>query len=185
MDEVFYSDKIQNITVSGKAASGATTLSRNLAKLLNWEILNPGEMYRKYVKENNIPLEKTTEVSDKYHTDLDNLIREKLNNHSHMVIESWLSGFDAQGIKGVFKIFVTCSNDQVRMDRIVSRDNMTLDEAKKHLKTREEENLIKWEKLYHTRDIWNPKLYDLWIDTFHDGPTETLDIALNAIGYRR
>ena len=100
-----------------------------------------------------------------------------------MIIESWLSGFDAQGIGGVYKIFVVCSEDSVRVDRLVNREKMTIEEAKNHLKTREEENLRKWEKLYGTRDIWNPKLYDLIIDTYTNGPQQTLDLALKAIGY--
>lgn len=179
----FSSSKWRNITVSGRAASGATTLSKALAEKLRWKIINGGELYREYAKKNGIPLEKTTASEDKYHLELDDFIKEKLKNESHLIIESWLSGFDAQNISGVFKIFVTCSDDAVRIDRLVNRDKMTIDEAKHHLKTREEENLEKWEKLYQTRDFWNLKLYDLIIDTYPNGPTETLEIALNKIGF--
>ncbi len=173
----------RNITVSGRAASGATTLSRGLAEKLGWKLINGGEIYREYVKKNGIPLEKTTQSADRYHIELDDFIKEKLKTEKNLIIESWLSGFDAQGISGVFKIFVTCSDDSVRVDRIVNRDKMTIEQAKEHMKTREEENLIKWEKLYQTRDFWNPKFYDLIIDTYKNGPTETLEITLKAFGY--
>ncbi len=173
----------RNITISGRAANGATTLSKALAEKLSWKLINPGEMYREYSKINNIPIEKTGLSEDKYHLELDEFIKNKLKNEEHLIIESWLSGFDAQGIPGVFKIFVTCSDDSVRVDRLVNRDKMTIEEAKAHLTTREEENLAKWEKLYHTRDFWNPKLYDLVIDTYKNGPTETLEIVLNTIGF--
>ena len=173
----------RNITVSGRAASGATTLSRALAERLGWKIVNGGELYREYAKKNGIPLEKTTASDDKYHLELDNFIKEKLKTEKNLIIESWLAGFDARNIPGVFKIFVTCSDDAVRIDRLVNRDKMTIDEAKNHLKTREKENLEKWEKLYHTRDFWNPKLYNLIIDTYPNGPTETLEIVLNRIGF--
>lgn len=179
----FSSSDWRNITVSGRAASGATTLSKTLAERLGWKIINGGELYREYAKKNDIPLEKTTASEDKYHLELDNFIKEKLNNEKSLIIESWLSGFDAQNITGVFKIFVTCSDDAVRIDRLVNRDKMTIDAAKNHLKVREEENLEKWEKLYHTRDFWNPKLYNIIIDTYPNGPTETLEIALKAIGF--
>lgn len=179
----FVSLQWRNITVSGRAANGATTLSRKLAEVLGWKVINPGEMYREYSRKNGIPLEQTGLSEDKYHLDLDSFIKEKLNSENSLIIESWLSGFDAQGIPGVFKIFVTCSDDSVRVDRLVNRDKMTIDEAKEHLRTRQEENLVKWEKLYHTRDFWNPRLYDLIIDTYKNGPTETLEIALKAIGY--
>lgn len=175
------SPKWRNVTVSGRAASGATTLSRSLAEKLSWRLINPGEMYREYAKKNGIPLEKTSQSNDKYHLDLDNFIKKKLKNEDHLISESWLSGFDAQGIPGVFKIYVICSDDSVRIDRLVNRDKMTIREAKEHLKTREEENLAKWERLYHTRDFGNPKYYDLVIDTYKNGPTQTLGIALNAL----
>ncbi len=177
----FNPPKWRNITVSGRAASGATTLSRGLAEKLEWKLINPGEMYREYSRKNNIPLEKTTASEDKFHLDLDNFIKDKLKKEEHLISESWLSGFDAQGILGVFKILVICPDDSVRIDRLVNRDKMTIEEAKEHLRTRQEENLKKWEKLYHTRYFWNPALYDLVIDTYKNGPTETLEIALNAL----
>lgn len=177
----FVSPKWRNITVSGRAANGATTLSKFLAEKLDWNLINPGQMYRDYAKTNNIPLEKTQLSEDKYHLELDTFVKEKLKKEKNLIIESWLSGFDAQGISDIFKIFVTCSDDSVRIDRLVNRDKMTIEEAKIHLKTREEENIKKWEKLYGTRDFWNPELYDLVIDTYKNGPTETLEIALKAL----
>lgn len=172
------------ITVSGRVASGATTLSFGLAKVFNWELYNGGEIYRQYAKEIGIPLERTDLSSDEYHLKLDDHIKKKLRTEKNLIIESWLSGFDAQGIDGVFKIFVDCSDFSLRVDRLVNREKMTIEAAKKHLTTREEENLKKWKKMYGTRDIWNPKLYDLIIDTYHHGPTETLNFTLNAIGYK-
>lgn len=183
MEALFSSSKWRNITISGRVASGATTLSCSLAQKLSWSLINGGELYRIYAKEKGILLENTTASSDRYHLELDNFIKEKLKKENNLIIESWLSGFDAQGIKGIFKIFVTCSDDGIRIDRLVNRDKMTIEEAKKHLKTREEENLKKWERLYQTRDFWNPNLYDLVINTYTNGPTETLNLVLQAIGY--
>lgn len=174
--------RYRNITISGRVASGATTLSKALSDKIGWKLVNGGELYREYAKNNGIPLERTGLSSDKYHLELDEFIKNKLRTQNNQIIESWLSGFDAQGIDGVFKIFIVCSDDSVRIDRIVNRDRLTIEEAKAHLKTREEENLIKWERLYHTRDFWNPKLYDLIIDTYQNGPSETLELALTAMG---
>ena len=171
------------ITISGRVASGATTLSKGLAQTLNWHLYNGGEIYRLYAKEIGIPLERTDLSSDKYHLDLDKYIKNKLRKEKNIIVESWLSGFDAQGINKVFKIFVDCSDFSLRVDRLVNRENMTIDQAKKHLLTREKENLKKWKKLYKTDDIWNPKLYDLVIDTYKFGPTETLNITLKALNY--
>lgn len=173
----------RNITISGRAANGATTLSKALAGKLGWKLINGGEMYREYAKKKDIRLEHTTSSEDTFHIELDTFIKEKLGSEKHLIVESWLAGYDAQNVPGVFKIFVTCPDDGVRIDRLVNRDNMSVEEAKQHLKIREEENLKKWESLYHTRDFWNPKLYNLTIDTYTNGPQETLAIALKAIGY--
>lgn len=173
----------KNITISGRVASGATTLSKALAVKLGWKLINGGEIYRQYAQKNGIPLELTNLSKDKYHLELDEFIKNKLKKEQQLIIESWLSGFDAQGISGVFKIYVICPEDSVRIDRLVNREKMTIEEAKMHLKTREEENLKKWEKLYRTRDIWNPKLYDFVVDTYTNGPNETLDLVLKEIGY--
>ena len=183
MQSIFKSYKFRNITISGRAANGATTLARSLAKKLNWSLVLAGEIVREYMKMNNIPLELTSQTSDQYHLELDDLIKNKLKNENNLIIESWLSGFDAQNIPGVFKIFITCSDDAVRIDRLMNRDKITLEQAKQHIKIREEENLKKWEKLYHTRDIWNPKYYDLVIDTYKLGPEETLEKTLSTIGF--
>lgn len=177
----FVSPQWRNITISGRAASGATTLSRSLAKKLGWKLVNGGEMYREYAKKNGIPLEKTNLSEDKYHLELDEFIKDKLRNEKNLIIESWLSGYDAQRIPGVFKMLVECSEDSIRVDRLVNRDKMTVEQAIEHLKIRQEENIKKWEKLYGTRDFWKPQNFDLIIDTYKNGPTETLEIALNAL----
>lgn len=171
------------ITISGRVASGATTLSRSLAEKINWTLYNGGEMYRQYAKETGIPLERTDLSSDEYHLKLDEYIKNKLRAEKNIIVESWLSGYDAKGIVGVYKIFVNCSDDSLRVDRLVNRENMTIDQAKEHLKTREEENLKKWKKLYGSTDIWYPKLYDMVIDTYQYGPTETLNLTLKALNY--
>lgn len=170
------------ITVSGRVASGATTLSHSLAEALNWELWNGGEIYRQYARNNHIPLERTDLSTDDYHLKLDKYIKDRLIKEKNLIMESWLSGYNARGIEGVYKIFVNCSVDSVRVDRLVNREKITIDEAKAHLKKREEENLSKWHRLYKENDFWNTKYYDLIIDTYQNGPTETLEIVLKALG---
>ena len=185
MDKTPISLLYRAITVSGRVASGATTLSRGLANALNWRLWNGGEIYRQHVRQNGIPLERTDLSEDKYHLNLDKYIKEKLKTEKNIVIESWLSGYDARGIKGVYKIFINCTDDSLRVDRLVNREKISIDAAKEHLKRREEENLKKWERLYRTKDFWNPDLYDLVIDTYHFGPVETLNLALKALRYQK
>src|SRR3989337_3125090 len=125
MQTLFSTNKFRNITISGRVARRATTLSKNLAKKLSWKLINGGELYRRYAQNNGIPLEQTSLSSDKYHEELDEFIKGKLSKEKQLIIESWLAGFDAQSVEGVFKIFVVCSEDAVRIDRLVNRDKIT------------------------------------------------------------
>lgn len=184
MEKKPYNLNFRAITVSGRVASGATTLSIGISKTLNWRLWNGGEIYRQYAKEQGIPLERTDLSSDEYHIKLDNYIREKLKTEEQLIMESWLSGYDARGIKGVFKIFVDCSDDALRIDRLVNREKMTIEAAKEHLKRREDENIKKWTRLYKNNNFWKKEYYDFIVDTYHFGPTETLKAALYAIGYK-
>ena len=184
MKKPFKSIKWKNITVSGQAASGSTTLAKNLAEKLGWKLINGGEIVRKYVKEKGIPLEKTTSTPDNFHIDLDDFIKRKLKNEKELIIESWLSGFDAQNIPQIFKILVICSSEKERIKRVSDRDNKTLKEAKKHIQTREKENVKKWKKLYKTKDFWNQKYYNFIIDTNKNKSWQTLKKVLAAVGYK-
>lgn len=126
-------------------------------------------------------------------------MRETLMTQPHQILESWLSSFMALGIPRILKILVTCSADAVRVDRIVNRDNLTVDEAKRHVFERERKNLKKWRAMYakewqawvvdqglvsRTKPIWfwYPELYDLTIDTFTSSKAETLKLALEKLG---
>ncbi len=110
-------------------------------------------------------------------------MREKIANPTvHMAIESWIAGWNARGLKHVLKVLLMC-DDSLRIDRIVNRDNVSVDQAKAHLRAREEANLSKWKRMYNTQDFWDPKHYDLVINTYSHSPKETVDILLQALGY--
>ncbi|MBI2430874.1 MAG: hypothetical protein HYV39_02575, partial [Candidatus Levybacteria bacterium] len=53
---------------------------------------------------------------------------------------------------------------------------------------REEENLAKWRRLYTNNDqnwvYWDKKYYDLVVNTYNHDPDQTLQLALEAIGYK-
>jgi len=89
-----------------------------------------------------------------------------------------------RGLKHVLKVLLMC-DDALRIDRIVNRDNISVGQAKHHLKDREEANLGKWSKMYQVpkTDFWNINHYDIVIYTYSHGPQETLDLVLQALGY--
>ena len=185
--------KYQSIAISGKPGVGRTTLFTNLKKdlqPLNFTFFSGGEWSRQYAIDHGLcnPNDHkhhfATVYGDEVDYQIDVAMREKLEGEGHYVVESWIAGWNMRGLKKVLKVLLMC-DDALRIDRIVNRDVLTVDEAKEHLKKREEENLAKWSRIYKVpvTDFWDTKYYDLVINTYSHGPTETLDIVLQALGY--
>lgn len=196
--------KYQNVTVSGLPGAGSTTLGKVLTEKLGWEFHSGGDFMRQYAIEHGYFDPKATvhhaatAYPDDFDRQVDYQMRDDLEKKRGFVYESWLSGFLAQQVKGVFKILVYCSDDGVRVDRIANRDDITIAQAKEHIFERERKNLQKWIKMYGKEwgewvvapgtlpkeeavYFWRKELYDLTIDTFRLGKEETLERALEAI----
>lgn len=131
---------------------------------------------------------------------VDMSMRQKLTSEKHWILESWLSGFMAQGVPGVLKVLVYCSDDAVRIDRIVNRDNVTVEEAKGNIQKRTHNNISKWSRMYAKEwtewvvqkgrattgepiNFWKESLYDVCIDTYSTNKEETLQTVLRNIGF--
>ncbi len=183
MDQKF---KYRNITISGKIAVGTTTLAKNLIQVLSWKYINTGELQRQWDREHGVNENEHGALlrSDDHERSMEALAKKTLSEKSHIVYEAWLSGFVARKIEGVLKVLVICSDEAIRIDRVVNRDKVTVSEAKLFIKTREEENISKWHKLYGNFDFWDPSYYDLVIDTFSSGSMETLGKVLDKLGYK-
>lgn len=184
--------KFSSIAISGRPGAGRSTLIKNLRSIiepLGWDFFSGGEWARQFAIEsgkhspNNPVHHKATDYSDDIDHKIDGAMREKISDSNvHMVIESWIAGWNARGFKHVLKVLLMC-DDALRIDRIVNRDNLSVEDAKKHLEERERENMTKWRRMYGTGDFWDPKHYDLVINTYSHGPAETLDLVLQALGY--
>lgn len=196
--------KYRNITISGLPGAGSTTLGKLLSTQLGWERYSGGDFMRQYAIEKGYfdPKQTVHHAATVYPDDFDRQVdydlRKKLVEKQHNVYESWLSGFLAQGVADTLKILVYCSDDAVRVDRIANRDNVSIDEAKKHIFDREDQNLAKWAKMYKSEwqewvvargvvpdgepiYFWKPELYDLVIDTFGHGKEATLELAMQKL----
>lgn len=177
---------VRIITVSGRIATGTSTLSRNLVAALGWKYVNVGEIQREYDRKNNIAENKQGAFSrpDQHEQEIDDMTKKMLQTDNQIIYEAWLAGFMAQGAKDVLKVLLVCSHEDIRIDRVVNRDGITITEAKQWIKQREEENIKKWQKLYGPYDFWDPKYYDLIIDTYSSGPMETVGKVLDKIDYK-
>lgn len=197
----------KNITISGLPGAGSTTLLKHLKIALGevgWQGFSGGEFMRAYAIEQGLFNAGSTvhHSATVYHDDFDHQVdfgmRSKLSQEKGWILESWLSGFLAQGVEGVLKVLMTCSNKAVRVDRIVNRDTVSPEEAIDHMNQRYEENLTKWRRLYEkewhewvvkvgTRpvsapiDFWHPSLYDVVVDTYSLNQIEATQAVLDAL----
>jgi len=66
---------------------------------------------------------------------------------------------------------------------------MPVEDAKSEVLEREINDLEKWRRLYAHNDAnwvyWDKKYYDLVVNTFSHNQEESLELVLNAIGYRK
>lgn len=176
--------KYTNITISGGVAVGASTLASNLKPYLEplgWNFKSTGQFIREYTKENVLPL--ATLVSDDFDREIEKKAHEALQNEKNIVLEAWLSGFIARDMKHVLKILLICSENSLRVDRVINRDKISVDDAKKFIKTREEENFKKWKRIYGDHDFFDPTYFDLVIDTYSSGQLETVGKVLDKLGF--
>ena len=197
----------KNITISGLPGCGSTSLLNKLRQVLGshgWTGFSGGEFMRAYAVEKGYfrADEKTHHDASCYPDDFDREVdfgmRKKIEGDQGWILEAWLSGFMAQNVPGTLKILMTCSDDAVRIDRLVNRDGITVEEAKDNIYGRYRDNLANWSKIYAKEweewvvktgrmsaeapiDFWNPKLYDLVIDTFGQGPDDSVQIAMGKL----
>ena len=185
---------IRNITISGRIASGASTLATHLAQVLGWEFLNGGEIFRQFTAQKKLNIILSTTRPDQFDLEYEEKIKKLLKEKSHQIIQSHLAGFDAQGIKGAFKILVVCEDAfgedkiEIRIDRLVNRDAKKVEDAKHEIVERESQNLEKWRRLYANNDqnwvYWDKKYYDLIVNTYSLNAQESSQTVLDAIGYK-
>lgn len=183
---------IRIVTVSGRIASGATTLAKLLAKEIDWKHIEGGEIFWEAVRKRMGLNPKDTNLRpDEEDVLFDKQLKKILQKDKNIVLETKLAAFNAQGVDGIFKILVVCENshgeDQtdIRIDRLVNREGISVNEAKREVLEREKNDLEKWRKLYGQKDpnwvYFDPKYYDLAINTFQLGREESLQKALETI----
>lgn len=186
---------IRMITVSGRIASGSTTLGHKLAEILGWHHVEGGEVFWEALRTKMGLEEKDTDLRpDKEDEDFDNSLKQILTNGKNLILETKLAGFNAQGIPGVFKIAVICEDESgndkadIRIDRLINREKISIEQAKEEVIEREENDLEKWRKMYAKGDqkwvYWDKKYYDLVINTYSHNQEETLKFALQKLGYK-
>lgn len=185
---------VRNIAVSGRIGSGATTLATTLAEVLGWEVLDGGKLFRKIASDMGISITQSNSRPDHFDTEYEDMVRRQLREKDHQIIQSHLAGYDAQGIDGIYKILVVVEDNlghdkpEIRIDRLVNRDGVSIEEAKHEVLEREKQNLEKFRRLYAGDDTewvyWDRKYYDLVVNTFSHNAKDSVNFVLEALGVK-
>ncbi|OGK16362.1 hypothetical protein A2774_02810 [Candidatus Roizmanbacteria bacterium RIFCSPHIGHO2_01_FULL_39_12c] len=176
--------KYDNVTISGEVATGKNTLLDNLKPYLKpkgWRFTSGGKILRDFLKEYVHPL--SSKGGKEVDYQIDNRTKRLLKKGKY-AIESWLAGFMARDFKNTLRVLLVCSNPALQIDRVVNRDNVLVEQAKKLIKERKEDNFRHWKKIYGDFDFFSPKYFHLTIDTYSSGPLETAGKVLDKLGYK-
>ena len=180
---------IRNITISGRIASGSTTLGKSLGEVLGWKHLEGGEVFWEEVREKlHLDSKDTDKRPDEEDEKFDESLKKMLATQEHLIIETKLAGFNAQKINDVYKILVICNDEkgndqtQIRIDRLVNREGISIEDAKREVLERENNDMQKWRKLYGNNDpnwsFYDDGYYDLVINSFNHDKKESLEMAM-------
>lgn len=172
--------KYKNIVISGGIGTGKSTLARNLAKRLGWKVLSTGEYFRKWHEENGISLNESGKVPEGVDKKIDFGYQRMMRENNGIVFESHLGGWLASDIPTVFKVLCTAGL-QVRMERVAARDGLNMEEAIKNADKRAEAHREKFERLYGVKDRFNPKYFNVSVDTTSLTPEEVLEQVLEKL----
>ena len=183
---------IRIITISGRIASGSTTLAKHLAQTIKWKHIEGGEIFWEAVRRKmGLDPKDTNLRPDEEDVLFDRQLEKMLKEDKQIVLETKLAGFNAQGIDGMYKILVVCEDNNgddhvdIRIDRLVNREGISVADAKEEVLSREKNDLEKWRKLYANNDpnwvYFDKKYYDLVINSFDHNKEESLEITLDKL----
>ncbi|MBI4097721.1 MAG: hypothetical protein HY426_01660 [Candidatus Levybacteria bacterium] len=186
---------VKNITISGRIATGSTTLAKHLSETLGWRHLEGGDIFWERVRSRlGLHVKDTHMRPDDEDKIFDEELKKMLSEDSHLILETKLAGFNAQGIPGVFKVLVVCQDEKgedhmdIRIDRLVNREQQSISSAKSEVIEREKNDIEKWRRMYGGGDpgwvYWDPKYYDLVVNTYDHNPEESLALVLDKMGYK-
>lgn len=168
---------IKNIVISGGISTGKSTLAKNLAKHLGWDYLSAGEFVRNWYKENNLPLEMSDHIPEEMDRRIEAEFREKMESDEGAVFESHLGGYQARGITHTLKVLVD-ADFETKLKRFKKRDGVDLKTARKQMNEREDSLQKKFQKLYGVKNRFDPKYFDLIVDTTTKTPEEVMEVVL-------
>jgi predicted cytidylate kinase len=145
-------ENLPRITISGHPGSGTSTLVDSICKVKGWSSLNGGQIFREEAKNRGMTLAEFGDLcANDFSVDksLDEILKSNMQNpEGPDVMESRLSGWWAHLLNlDCFRIWLDV-NEEVRAQRVVNREGITLEEALLNNRKRSEIDLARYQEMY-------------------------------------
>ncbi len=171
------------ISFAGLHGTGKSTIAKNIAQHFDFIFYSTGMAFRELAKLKNMTLEEFSRYSEG-HLEIDRLLDDKIKllaeTCNSYVFDGQLPAFM---LENNFTILLTCDDD-VRLARMSSRDNRSLEDQQKETIAREESERERFIQLYNL-DILDPatilRNFDLIINSSDLNIEEISKICIIAI----
>lgn len=164
------------IAISGFTGSGKNTLGKLLAEQLGYNHVCP--TFKDVAEEEGVSLMKFQEMAEKDHRidqKFDKLLKKEAAK-GDCVVTTWLGPWVVDADVKI-KLFAP---EEIRARRISGRDKMSSEDAIKHVKERDENNIKRYKTVYNI-DITNEDIFDACLNSGIYAPEQLLEIALAII----
>jgi len=164
------------IAISGLTGSGKNTLGELVARELGLRMVSP--TFKDLAAREGISLmefQKKAEKDQDIDRKFDEVLKEEASK-GNCVVTTWLGPWI---VNADLRVYVDAPLE-VRAKRLIKRDKMTLEEAKKHARERDEENRQRYLKVYGI-DIYKKEIFDLKINNKNMTPEESCKKVLQFI----
>jgi CMP/dCMP kinase len=172
------------ISIGGKPGSGKSTVAKLLAKKLKLKHYSNGDFMREMAKERNLSLlelSKIAETDKSIDLELDKRQIELGKKENNFIIDSRLGFHFIPNSKKVFlDADIEIRAKRILNDRRDTEKNASLKEAMKNILTREKSESKRYLQ-YYNLDPYNPKNYDLVVDTTNENPESVTNKVLKSI----
>lgn len=174
--------KISAIAISGANGTGKTTLCSVLSDRLRWKHVNIGQEFRRITEGFKLDIKDFGSVPDDVLQKVDLIMEEKMDEEEHVIYDGRLSCYLARNRPNIFKILCKANLD-VRVERTSTRDNITIEEAKKRIQAREVEEREVFKRLYNLENPFDLQCIDLVVDASEKNPEELVNEIFDAIEF--
>lgn len=171
------------ILISGLRNTGKTTLFWQLQKELNWPTLSVSQLMRDYIRANGLQGKSDSDIKpheESLKTEIDHRICKLLTSPHQVIIETRAFALIRDPFPNTLKVLLT-ADEKVRVARNASRENISLDKSAKRLLKKEQDWLQKISHQFGFQDFFDPKHYDLVVDTNSLEPEQVSRIVVAKI----